>query len=108
MKNALDQIYEYIDQHFDEHLAATQRYLRQPSISTQNVGIQECAEITTKMLRNPGCEARVVPLEGSHPVAYGYLASKSSKRNYQTISHLTMAGDDLGYRAPKTRLVLDK
>ena len=80
MKNALDQIYDYIDQHFDEHLAATQRYLRQPSISTQNVGIQECAEMTTEMLRNLGCEARVVPLEGGHPVAYGHLASKSSKR----------------------------
>ena len=66
MKNALDQIYDYIAQHFDEHLAVTQRYLFKPSISTQNVGIQECAEITTEMLRN------------------------------------------LGYRASKTRLVLDK
>ena len=55
MKNALDQIYDYIDQHFDEHLAA-----------------------------------------------------KSSKCTQQTIIHLTMAGDDLDYRAPKTRLVLDK
>jgi len=26
----------------------------------------------------------------------------------QAINHLTIAGDDLGYRAPKTRLVLDK
>ena len=46
MRIVLDQIYDHIDQHFDEHLVATQRYLRQPSISTQNVGIQECAEMT--------------------------------------------------------------
>ncbi len=80
MKDTLDRIYDYIDQHFDEHLAATQRYLRQPSISTQNVGIQVCAEMTAGMLRNLGCDASVVPLEGGHPVVYGYLASKSSER----------------------------
>lgn len=80
MRSILDQIFDYIDQHFAEHLAATQRYLRQPSISTQNVGIQECAEMTAQMLRNLKCEARVVPLEGGHPVVYGHLASRSSDR----------------------------
>ncbi len=80
MKKTLDRIYEYIDQHFDEHLAATQRYLRQPSISTQNLGIQECAEMTAEMLRDLGGEASVVPLQGGHPVVYGHLASKSSER----------------------------
>lgn len=79
-QKALHQIYEYIDQHFDEHLAATQCYLCQPSISTQGLGIQECAEMTAGMLRNLGAEARLVPLEGGHPVVYGHLASKSSDR----------------------------
>ena len=80
MQNILDHIYDYIDQHFDEHLAATQRYLRQPSISTQNIGIQECAELTAGMLRTLGSEASVVPMQGGHPVVYGRLASKSSDR----------------------------
>ena len=80
MLKILDQIYVYIDQHFDEHLATTQRYLRQPSISTQNVGIQECAEMTAGMLRTLGSEASVVPMLGGHPVVYGRLASNSSDR----------------------------
>jgi len=37
-----------------------------------------------------------------------HLAPKSSKHTQQTIIHLTMTGDDLGYRIPKTRLVLDR
>ncbi len=80
MGNTLDRVFDYIDQHFAEHLAATQRYLRQPSISTQNVGIQDCAEMTAEMLRNLKCEAGVVPLQGGHPVVYGHLASRSSDR----------------------------
>lgn len=80
MNETLDQVCAYIDEHFDEHVAALQRYLRQPSISTQNVGIQECAEMTAAMLLDLGAEARVVPLEGGHPVVYGYLSSNSSDR----------------------------
>ena len=79
-QDVLQQVYAYIDQHFDEHLAATQRYLRQPSISPQNVGIQECADLTADLLRGLGAEVRLVPLEGGHPVVYGHLASKQSAR----------------------------
>jgi len=79
-ENTIQQIYEYVDQHFDEHLAATQRYLRQPSVSAKSLGIQECAEMTAEMLRALGAEARLVPLEGGHPVVYGHLPSKSTDR----------------------------
>ncbi|NIN65999.1 MAG: M20/M25/M40 family metallo-hydrolase [Anaerolineae bacterium] len=79
-QNVLGQIYDYVDQYFDEHLAATQRYLRQPSISSQNLGIEECAEMTAGILRELGSEATLVPLEGGHPVVYGHLSSRSSDR----------------------------
>ena len=77
-EDILQQIFEYVDQHFDDHLAATQRYLRQPSISTENLGIQECAEMTAEMLRDLGADARLVPLKGGHPVVYGHLMSRNS------------------------------
>ncbi|NIM00705.1 MAG: peptidase M20, partial [Acidobacteria bacterium] len=38
-------VYDYIDANLDDHLAAIQRWLRQPSISAQNVGISEMAEM---------------------------------------------------------------
>ena len=79
-EDTLQQIFEYVDQHFDDHLAATQRYLRQPSISTENLGIQKCAEMTAEMLRDLGADARLVPLKGGHPVVYGHLTSRNSDR----------------------------
>lgn len=78
--NTLLKIYDYIDQHFDEHLTATQCYLRQPSISPLNLGIQKCAEMTVDMLQELGAQSRLEPLENGHPVVYGHLKSKESDR----------------------------
>ena len=38
-------IYSYIDEHLSDHFSNLQRWVRQPSISAQNVGITEMAEL---------------------------------------------------------------
>lgn len=73
-------IYDYIDEHFDDHLTAIRAYLRQPSISAQNVGIQACAELTADALRELGVRVRLVTLEDGYPIVYGHLASRQSQR----------------------------
>ncbi len=35
----------YLDAHFDAHLARTRTFLRQPSISAQNMGVRQCADL---------------------------------------------------------------
>jgi acetylornithine deacetylase/succinyl-diaminopimelate desuccinylase-like protein len=65
-------IYRYIDEHFEEHLANLQRWLRQPSISAQHVGITEMAELVRSDLERIGfAETEVVPTDG-HPGVWGY------------------------------------
>ena len=65
-------VYDYIDTNLDDHLAAIQRWLRQPSISAQNVGIQEMAEMVRQDLEDMGfAEAEIVPTDG-HPGVWGY------------------------------------
>jgi len=39
------QTHAYLDTHFDGHLARTQTFLRQPSISAQNLGVRQCADL---------------------------------------------------------------
>lgn len=66
-------VYDYIDANLDDHLAALQRWLRQPSISAQNVGIQEMAEMLRQDLVDLGfAEAELVPTDG-HPGVWGYF-----------------------------------
>ena len=67
-----DAIYAYVDEHFEQHLANLQRWLRQPSVSAQNDGIQEMAELLRGDLEELGFEeTAVVPTDG-HPGVWGY------------------------------------
>ena len=72
-------VYDYIDANLDVHLAALQRWLRQPSISAQNVGIQEMAEMLRRDLEELGFEeAEIVPTDG-HPGVWGYYDAGAEK-----------------------------
>ena len=74
-----EQVYEYIDANLDTHLAAIQRWLRQPSISAQNVGITDMAELVRQDLENLGfAEAEIVPTDG-HPGVWGYYDAGAEK-----------------------------
>ncbi|MEW5988844.1 MAG: M20/M25/M40 family metallo-hydrolase, partial [Chloroflexota bacterium] len=66
----LSQIDTYIDQHLDNFVADLARLCNQPSVSAQNLGIQECAQLVATMLQEKGYEAEVLPTAG-HPIVFG-------------------------------------
>ncbi len=72
-------IYDHIDENLDVHLQAIQRWLRQPSISAQNVGVQDMAEMLRGDLEDMGFqEARLVPTDG-HPGVWAYYDAGADK-----------------------------
>ena len=72
-------VYDYIDANLDDHLGAIQRWLRQPSISAQNVGIRDMAELVRQDLEDLGfAEAELVPTDG-HPGVWGYYDAGAEK-----------------------------
>ena len=72
-------VYDHIDANLDGHLANIQRWLRQPSISAQNDGIQEMAEMLREDLEALGfAEAELVPTDG-HPGVWGYYDAGADK-----------------------------
>lgn len=67
-----DAVYEHIDGALDDHVAALQRWLRQPSISAQDVGITAMAEMLRGDLEALGFqETALVPTDG-HPGVWAY------------------------------------
>ena len=65
-------IYRHIDEHLTDHFKNLQRWVKQPSISAQNVGITEMAELLRDDLAAIGfSEAQLVPTSG-HPGVWGY------------------------------------
>lgn len=75
-----------ISQKIDAHIAASLPYwieqlarlCAQPSVSAQNFGIDECAELVKTMLQEQGYAAEIMPSNG-YPVVYGEGAGASDK-----------------------------
>ncbi len=65
-------VYRYIDAHLDEHLENMRAWIRQPSVSAQNEGIGDMAELVRASFTDLGCkETELVPTDG-HPGVWGY------------------------------------
>ena len=73
------EVYEVIDANVDDHFAAIQRWLRQPSISAQNVGVRDMAEMVRADFEAAGfAEAEIVETDG-HPGVWGYYDAGAEK-----------------------------
>lgn len=72
-----EKVFEYIDGHQAEHLRRIEELIRVPSISAENRGMQECAELLATYYRRLGCaRVDIVPTDGQ-PVVYAeYAAGK--------------------------------
>ncbi len=68
--NQLEAVWAYVDEHKDEMLEQLKTLVRQPSISAQDVGVRQCAELLAGMMRADGIETELVPSAGQ-PVVFG-------------------------------------
>ena len=66
----LEAVWAYVDEHAEEMLEQLKTLVRQPSISAQDVGVKECAELLAGMMRADGIETEVLPTPGQ-PVVVG-------------------------------------
>lgn len=73
----LDKVQELVWNRKDEYLEQLFILLRQKSISTQNVGIVECAELLKQMMEELGIDTRLIETKG-HPVVYGELMKEEN------------------------------
>ncbi|MBE0684123.1 MAG: M20/M25/M40 family metallo-hydrolase [Anaerolineales bacterium] len=73
-----DKLDSYIDKNLDKSLEELKRYVSQPSISAQNLGLKECAAIVKEMLERRGFKAQVMATDGA-PVVFGERKGKSDK-----------------------------
>jgi acetylornithine deacetylase/succinyl-diaminopimelate desuccinylase-like protein len=72
-------VYAHIDANLNAHVAEIQRWMRQPSVSAQNVGIQEMAALLRDDLKGIGFqEAELVPTSG-HPGVWGWYDAGAEK-----------------------------
>ena len=83
----LQKIYEYIDAHSQKFIGDLVRLVKQPSVSAKGEGMQECAEMVEKMMREVGLSTRIIPEEDGNPVVYGEIKSETSKKTLLFYDH---------------------
>lgn len=83
----MQDIYDYIDAHADEYIRDLQTFVRQPSISAQNVGLLECAELVLRMMHDDGLDAHLHELDGGPPVIIGHMTTPRSQKTMLCYSH---------------------
>ena len=67
----LRKVYDHIDLNHESHVMKVQELLRQPSVSAENYGIRECAELLERYFRDLGCESTEIVETDGNPVVYG-------------------------------------
>jgi len=87
----MQSFYDYLDSHHDQFLAELMRYLRQPSVAAQNLGMTEMAALAKEQLEARGFNVQILPTDG-HPVVYGELGNGGSAVNTQSPSPVNTAG----------------
>ncbi len=60
----------YLESHLNEHIDELTLLCAQPSVSTINLGLTECAILVEKMLKKRGFSTKLIPTAGA-PVVYG-------------------------------------
>lgn len=74
----MQDIYDYIDDHWQDAVEDLKRLCSQPSISAQGVGMEEIVQLLVRMMREYGIDAQVLPspVDG-YPLIYGEVAGES-------------------------------
>jgi acetylornithine deacetylase/succinyl-diaminopimelate desuccinylase-like protein len=69
---ALAGAHAYVDEHGDQFIELLRRLIRQPSVSSQNRGVRECADLIVAHMRWIGIDAQTLHTDGQ-PVVFGEL-----------------------------------
>jgi acetylornithine deacetylase/succinyl-diaminopimelate desuccinylase-like protein len=66
-----------IQHQHDQAIADLIRFVAQPSISAQNVGMVEAVRLTAEMLAGAGFQVQILPTDGPYPVIFGHQRGAS-------------------------------
>lgn len=95
-----EKVFKHVDEHYDEHLGKLQELVRQPSISAENRGVRDCAELVKAYLEDLGCKnTRLVETSG-FPVVCGYYDAGADKTIISYFMYDTQPVDEPGWTVP--------
>jgi acetylornithine deacetylase/succinyl-diaminopimelate desuccinylase-like protein len=92
-------IHRYIDEHINEHIASIQEWVRQPSVSWDNIGNEDMARLAADTYKKLGCQ-EVEVLEGRfHPGVWAHYdaGAEFTIHNYAMLDTRTVKPKEWKY-----------
>jgi acetylornithine deacetylase/succinyl-diaminopimelate desuccinylase-like protein len=83
----LNSTLDYISKNKDRFLQDFRTLLKQPSISAQKLGVEDCAKIVRKQMDVAGIKAKILPEKNGNPVVFGEARSRSSSKTLLLYGH---------------------
>jgi acetylornithine deacetylase/succinyl-diaminopimelate desuccinylase-like protein len=90
---SIEKVYQLISEREEEYLNQLFTLLRQQSISSQNIGIKECATLLKEIMENIGIETQIIATEG-HPVVYGEIMKEENNFTLLIYGHYDVQPPD--------------
>ncbi|WP_210483816.1 M20/M25/M40 family metallo-hydrolase [Microvirga antarctica] len=84
----IDDVLSHIETHLPGSVAALQTLLRHRSISAQNIGLPDCAELVKSQMLDAGIsDTTILPTDGGPPVVVGHLFNPDADRTLLCYGH---------------------
>ncbi len=75
----MQELRRYLEKNKDDIITDLRNLVKHPSISAQNVGIDECATTLNSILRDIGINTVIKKIDNSNPIIFGEIKGKSNK-----------------------------
>ncbi|HIJ55936.1 MAG TPA: M20/M25/M40 family metallo-hydrolase [Deltaproteobacteria bacterium] len=92
----MENIYREIDSNSERYLEELFTLLKQPSISSQGVGVEDCAKLLAGMMEDVGIRTEILPMGGKNnpPLVYGELLSPGAEKTVLIYGHFDVQPTD--------------
>jgi acetylornithine deacetylase/succinyl-diaminopimelate desuccinylase-like protein len=92
----MENIYREIDTNAERYLEELFTLLKQPSISSQGIGVEDCAKLLAGMMEDVGIRAEILPMGGKSnpPLVYGEILSPGAEKTVLIYGHFDVQPTD--------------
>jgi acetylornithine deacetylase/succinyl-diaminopimelate desuccinylase-like protein len=82
----LNRIDQYLENQIGESIEELKTFVAQPSVGAQNLGMQECAALTARMLEKRGFQTEIMPTDGA-PVVFAERPGRNRDKTLLFYNH---------------------
>lgn len=93
-------VFKHIEGHVQDHVAKIRELIRQPSVSGENYGVRECAELVRSYLEDLGCKDAKLAETSGHPVVFGKYDAGARRTILVYSMYDVQPADEPGWSVP--------